>query len=230
MKKFLVLIMVVLMVFAMVACKSEPEKESVYPVEKEAGQDALLEQGSSAKAIDHTGFKISVSATTGGEAPISFEIGGKDDIYWISVTGGVSVLVRDFASATYMFFPMEAPANSFWLKIADKSLKEEIFDETVDAILYSIYNNEDYLTKQGTETKSGRACTKYTVSVQEFGYNYTVWVDNEFGFTVALEASAGSESLSYSMTPKLSNLVEGDLPANYAKAKACNLYTDTPAL
>jgi len=229
MKKFLVLIMVVLMVFAMVACKSEPEKESVYPVEKEAGKDALMEQGSSAKAIDHTGFKINVSANT-GESTVAFEIGGKDDIYWLSLVGDVSVLVRNFAGATYMFFPMEAPANSFWLKIADKSLKEEIFDETVDAILYSIYNNEDYLTKQGTETKSGRACTKYTVSVQEFGYNYTVWVDNEFGFTVALEASAGSESLSYSMTPKLSNLVEGDLPANYAKAKACNLYTDTPVL
>lgn len=226
MKKFLVLIMVVLMVFAMVACKSEPEKESVYPVEKEAGKDALMEQGASgSKAIDHTGFKINVTATT-GETPVAFEIGGKDSIYWLSMTGGASVLVREFAGATYMFFPMEAPLNSFWLKIADKSLKDEIFTETVDAILYSIYNNEDYLTKQGTETKNGRSCTKYSISVPEYGYNYTVWVDNEFGFTMALEASSGSESLSYSMTPKLSNLVEGDLPANYAAAKACEIYTD----
>ena len=230
MKKFLVLILAVIMVLSVVACKNEPEKESVYPVEKEAGQDALLEQGSSAKAIDHTGFKISVSATTGGEAPISFEIGGKDDIYWISVTGGVSVLMSEFTGATYTFVPMEAPANSYWRKLSDKSLKKEIFTETVDSILYSIYNNEDYLTKQGTETKNGRSCTKYSVSIPEFGYSYTVWVDNEFGFTVALEAAAGAESVTYSMTPKLSNLGEGDLPANYAAAAACNLYTDTPAL
>ena len=101
------------------------------------------------------------------------------------------------------------------------------YTETVDAILYSIYNNEDYLTKQGTETRNGRSCTKYSVSVEEFGYNYTVWVDNEFGFTMALEASAGSESLTYSMTPKLSNLVAGDLPEKYAAAAACNVYTDS---
>lgn len=227
MKKFLVLILAIIMVLTVVACKNEPEKESVYPVEKEAGQDALMEQGSSgAKAIDHTGFKINVTANT-GETPISFEVGGKDNIYWLSMTGGASVLVREFAGATYMFFPMEAPLNSFWLKIADKSLKDEIFTETVDAILYSIYNNEDYLTKQGTETRNGRSCTKYSVSVEEFGYNYTVWVDNEFGFTMALEASAGSESLTYSMTPKLSNLVAGDLPEKYAAAAACNVYTDS---
>ena len=228
MKRFLIFILAIIMVLSVVACKNEPEKESVYPVEKEAGKDALMEQGSSgSKAIDHTGFKINVTANT-GETTVAFEIGGKDSIYWLSLVGGTSVLARDFAGATYVFFPMEAPANSFWLKLSDKSLKDEVFTETVDSILYSIYNNEDYLTKQGTETKSGRTCTKYSVSVPEFGYNYTVWVDNEFGFTVALEASSGSESLSYSMTPKLSNLVEGDLPANYAAAKACNLYTDTP--
>ena len=76
MKKFLVLILAIIMVLSVVACKNEPENGGdSLPVSKEAGQDALIEQGSSAKALDHTGFKIVVTTQEGNET-LSFEIGG----------------------------------------------------------------------------------------------------------------------------------------------------------
>ena len=230
MKKFLVLIMVVLMVFAMVACKSEPEQKSgdALPVEKEAGKDALMEQGTSgAKAVDHTGFKIVVTMNEGGES-LSFNIGGKDDIYWYEVSGA-KFLFQEHNGSTYMFMKLEAPMPSFWLKVADKSLKEEVFTEVVDALLYNAYGYKDNLTYVGEVTQFGRKCSKYSVAatVEGTNYSFSIIVDNEFGITMGMEASAGAEKINYTIDPKFSNVTADDVPTDYAAAKACDTFQDS---
>ncbi len=230
MKRFLILVLAIFMVFAMVACKSEPEKKSgdALPVEKEAGKDALMEQGSSgAKAVDHTGFKIVVSMEEGKES-ISFNIGGKDDVYWYDYSGN-GFLFREHNNSTYMFMKLEAPATSFWLKVADRSLKEEVFTEIVDALLYNAYEYKDSLSYAGEVTLFGRKCSKYSVSatVEGTSYSFSISVDNEFGITMGMEAAAGAEKINYTINPKLSNVTAEDVPANYAEAKACDTYLDS---
>lgn len=231
MRKVLVLLLAILMVFTIVACKQEPEQNNELPVEKEAGKDALMEQGASgSKAVDHTGFKITVTMKDETEDE-SFEIGGKDDIYWLNL-GEYAILTRDHDNSTYMFMPLEAPLTSFWLKVSDKSLKEEVFTEAVDALLYNAYDYKDYLDYVGDETKYGRSCSKYTVNVTEEGvkYSFSILVDKEYGITMGMQASANDESFTYTINPKLSGLIDSDLPANYAAAASCAVYQDTMAL
>ena len=228
MKRFLILVLAIFMVFAMVACKSEPEKKSgdALPVEKEAGKDALMEQGESgAKAVDHTGFKI-VASLNDGNTPVSVNIGGKDGVYWLDYSVG-SFLFTEHDGSTYMFMKS---ATSVWVKVADKSLKEEVFNEIVDSLLYNAYGYKDDLSYVGEVTQFGRKCSKYSVSASVEGkdYSFSIVVDNEFGITMGMEAAAGAEKINFTINPKLSNITADDVPANYAEAKACDTYVDLP--
>ncbi len=228
MKRFLIFVLAILMVFAMVACKSEPEKkgEDALPVEKEKGQDALMEQGASAKAIDHTGFKIVVSMTD-GEDSTAFEIGGKDNIYWYGFGEEGSLFFTEYSGNTYMFWDLDE-LGKYWIKVADKSLKEEIFTTVVDSLLYNAYDYTDVLSYVGDETKFGRSCSKYTISATEGGvsYSFSILVDKEFGITMGMEFSAGSETVKYTIEPKLSNVTADEAPEGYASAKACTSFVD----
>ena len=229
MKRFLILVLAIFMVFAMVACKSEPEKKSgdALPVEKEAGKDALMEQGSSgAKAVDHTGFKIVVSMTE-GEDSTAFEIGGKDNIYWYGFGEEGSLFFTEYSGNTYMFLDLDE-LGKYWIKVADKSLKEEIFTTVVDSLLYNAYDYTDVLSYVGDETKFGRSCSKYTITATEGGvsYSFSILVDKEFGITMGMEFSAGSETVKYTIEPKLSNVTADEAPEGYAAAKACTSFVD----
>ncbi len=228
MKKILVLLLAILMVFAVVACKQEPEeKKGELPVDKEVGKEKLLDQGDVAKAVDHTGFKIAVSIDD-GEAPLSFNIGGKDGVYWVSGLG-VTAFVREHDSKTYGY----SSELDKWVKIADVTLKEKVFDEMVDAILYNAYEDEikDVLLDAGSEKKSGRDCKKYSVSFTDpdtkVAYKFNLWVDKEYGITMGMEALAGGAAFTYTIDPKLSGLVAGDLPDGYADALACETFDDS---
>ena len=222
MKKFLVLILAIIMVVSVVACKNEPEQSgSALPVEEEAGKDALIEQGAGAKALDHTGFKVGVTVNGTGEEGISVEIGGRNGVYWLT-SEDTTLYFAEKDNNTYMYF------TGFWIKVADKSLKDEVFTELVDSLLYNAYDLKDQLVAAGTETKHGRTCSKYTVSASEGGKNYsfTMWVDQEFGITMGVEAAAGSEYVAYTINPKLSGMTDGDTPSGYAEAKACTNFFD----
>ncbi|MBO4424939.1 MAG: hypothetical protein J5768_05435, partial [Spirochaetales bacterium] len=202
MRKILVLLLAILMVFAMVACKDpEPEKGTL-PVEEDVGKDRLLEQGATAKAVDHTGFKIGLTVEEEG-VPLTVELGGKDDVYWLS-TAGVSAFFRDHDEKTYMYMS----ALSYWLKVDEGSLKDKVFSEMVDSTLFVAYEYKDALFDAGTETVKGRSCSKFTASGTEKGvaYSFTIWVDREFGITMKIEASAGGEAFSFTVDPKLSGL------------------------
>ena len=227
MKKFFLFVLIVLMAFAMVACKDEPEQKSgdALPVEKEAGKDALIEQGASAKAVDHTGFKIVATMQEGGNN-ISFNIGGKNNIYWYEISE-TSMLFTEHNGSTYLFVPVKNA--SFWLKVAEKSIKEEVFTDVVDALLYNAYEYKDSLSYIADETKFGRSCAKYSISATVEGVNYslTIWVDKEFGITMGLESAAGSETVNFTINPKLSNIGESDLPTNYSVASTCVSFLDT---
>lgn len=227
MKKFLVLILAIIMVLSVVACKNEPEKGAEMPVEKDKGKEALIEQGADhGKALDYTGFVIGVSVDEGVGQAMTIEIGGRNGIYWYdaNVEGVPATLITEHEGATYCY----VSALGYWLKVADISLKEKLFDSAVDALLYSAYNYLDSLNYVGTETKFNRPCSKYTVSATEEGvkYSFSIWVDQEFGITMGMEAAEGAQSITFSINPKLSNVSDADTPAVYATGKACTTYKD----
>ncbi|MBQ3830278.1 MAG: hypothetical protein II813_05105 [Spirochaetales bacterium] len=222
MRKVLVLLLAILMVFAIVSCKEPEPKKGELPVDKEVGKERLIEQGAVAKAVDHSGFKLVLTADA-GEGPVSMELGGKNGVYWAGLVDA-SVFVREHEGKTYFY------AAGSWIKIADKTLKERLFDENLDDLLYAAYDSDvkDALMDAGSETKHGRDCAKYTVSFTDEGvkYSFTIWVDKEYGITMGIEAAAGSAAVTYDLDPKLSGLVEEDLPTGYAAAYACDVYSD----
>ena len=94
MKKILVLLLAILMVFAIVSCKDEPEQADEPQATEGQGKDNLLSQGakSGAKAIDHKGFKI-VGKYSVAETELVVEVGGKDGIgsYLAGVSGFLGI-------------------------------------------------------------------------------------------------------------------------------------------
>ncbi|MBO4410349.1 MAG: hypothetical protein J5775_06320, partial [Spirochaetales bacterium] len=103
MKKFIIFIMIVFMLFAMVACKPEVEEPADPTKTEDAGKAALADQGSSGsgKAITpNSGFKIIGSFETGGSS-YKVEVGGKDDLYWVGTYADA-----DDATGEYVYFRM----------------------------------------------------------------------------------------------------------------------------
>ena len=239
MRKAIVLLLAILMVFAMVAC-NEPEPEGkgdVLPVDKEKGQEKLLELGGEEpKAVTPSGFKITISTNFGnhlGDDSFEYSIGGKDGVYWIGMKGSY-MFFRNHANKIYAY----TVGDSSWSKYSADSLKDAIFSEPYDEILYCSYLDEimSVLVDEGSDTNNGRDCRKYSVSYTDHDkktYNLNIWVDKKYGFTVAIEVlEGGSDGLTYNVTDlKLSNLAageipSGDMPSGYAAAHACDTYDD----
>ncbi len=232
MRKIFVLLLALVMVFAMVACK-EPDSNgsggggSSMPVSKDAGKDALIEQGSSgSKAIDHTGFSFAIQSTV-GETTEQVWIGGKDDVYWVSLDGTEYEFFTEKNDKTYYYVTGESPA---WYSVAQGSLKASLFGPIVDSLLYSAHAAEKYLTKGEDDTVSNRSCATYSASMsmqvaesQMATMNVKYWVDKEFGVTMKIEYEDSNlnnnyaSSMTFTLTPTFSNPT---LPSGYAAAKA----------
>ena len=223
MKKFLVLIMVIFMVFAMVACKSEPEQQQAeMPVEKEQAKDTLIAQGASAKTIDHTGFRIDVTENAGGEI-YKISIGGKNDVYWIGAAQGNSPMTTMFyaekASGGYIYVD-----GYGWAHLGtDATLKSSLFSDIADSLLFSAYEAQEYLSRGADETVFNRSCATYSASVpvaegssQKVAVKF--WVDKEYGVTLKLqyEDPQFAESFSLTVDPTFSNPTT---PTGYDAAK-----------
>ena len=226
MKKFLVLILAIIMVLSVVACKNEPADDnsgngggdSAMPIEKEAAKDKLIEQGASAKDIDHTGFNIDVTVTTAGES-YKLSIGGKDDVYWVGGAEGNE-------DETYLFYTDKNDTGYMWTGSAwfgvGQSLKT-VFFQTADAVLFSAYGAQQYLTKGADATVNGRTCATYTGTIPLAETTLTaslkMYVDKEYGVTLRIDYNDPqiAESYSLNVVPTFSNPT---VPAGYAAAKA----------
>ncbi|MBO7349555.1 MAG: hypothetical protein J6U27_06355 [Spirochaetales bacterium] len=206
MKKFLVLIMVILMVFAMVACKQDVKEPADPTNSEEAGKTALAEQGSSgSKGIDNKGFKIVGSFKT-ADSSVKVEVGGKDDLYWIGTYDNAAD-----STADYVYFRMK-DANTVsiytgetWVDFeASTSIKDALFGEggvysaLVDNIVYLSFQLKSMygtmfsdLKYEGSTTKNGVTCSKYTAtfSLEEIGEiaNVSVYVEPTFAVTVGFD-------------------------------------------
>ncbi|MBR1582624.1 MAG: hypothetical protein IJ663_02600 [Spirochaetales bacterium] len=229
MKRFLILVLAIFMVFAMVACKSEPEEEgggSALPVSEEESKQALIDQGSSASGgkgikVDHTGFSFDINAVNNGEAHKIY-LGGKDDIFWV----GAEV----DAVTTYAFYTEKAgkaymmlSSYPVWIEVSQGvSLKESIF-QTADSFLFWAHTAEEYLIKGADDTVGDRICATYsaTVPIPETKQTASVkfYVDKTWGVTlkVVYEDPSLAESFSLSVDPKYSNPT---LPTGYETAKS----------
>ena len=230
MKTFLVLILAIIMVLSVVACKNEPEQsgEASANVSKEQGKDNLIAQGakSGAKDINLKGFRVIGTYEVSG-SKVAIEIGGKDGVYWVGTDDenddGIidnweffSEVKNNDNTYTLKFYDAE---NSVWdAYTIDSSLKDAIFGVLADQILYCSFALEKSFpgfttaVAAGTTTKDSRACSKYTASwsfelpesltnpqktknVKIF--DATLYVDNEFAITLAVELSISEEFKNY---------------------------------
>lgn len=207
MKKFIVIMLAVLMVFALVACKGDvpDEGEQDTQVSKSQGKDNLIAQGSAAgsKAIDHKGFRVVCNFTVSGEKT-TIELGGKDSLFWLGTSEGGAAITADAMS---FWYEKKESNDTYTIKIFDDSenqwtaleglnfsIKTLVFDALVDNILYIWDSMTTYFAgatpvKAAVETYGGRTCTKYTaqwtLASQKLA-DITLWVDNEFGVTMGM--------------------------------------------
>ena len=206
MKRVLFFLLIVLMVVSFAACK-QPEPENSEPVSKAQGQENLYQQGSSGsgKSIDHTGFRIAVTVTS-NEEPTSFEIGGKNDIYWINVTGS-TVFVKAKDKKNYLYYSPYA----LGVELPGTTIKNHIF-AAADSLLYVADSLISQMVRGADETVSGRDCATYTVTVPYEPQPGTagemkikIWTDKEYGFTMKMtyqDKNSGNtvDSFSYEIT------------------------------
>ncbi len=212
MKKLLVLLLAIVMVFALVACKSDAGDETVTTnVTEDEGKENLVQQGaaSGSKAVDGNGFRL-VGTFEVNDAITTVEIGGKDGIYWIG---------SDIDSAVFLT-ETKNDDDSYTVKVYDgdwsqeytvsSSIKDAIFADIADTVLYcgfSLVKNgfsaEATMTGTGTYGDDSRACTIYTASVNN-GTNdlltATIYVDNEYAITLGMKIEFSDylkKSLSY---------------------------------
>lgn len=244
MKKFIVLLLALLMVFAFVACKNDPAESAptANNASKEDGQNALLEQGASddSKAIDHKGFNIQATFGT-NDAEQTVYIGGCNDIYWI---GADPENLRFYSE-------VKVGDNSYQVKVlneertewltweAGESLKEAVFDLLANQILYISFDIQlgegdgfsngfsGVAVADGKAMRNGRECTKYTSSFSADGIgkivDVDIYVDNEFAFTVGMECRIADEFKAYlkNLSPVFTDeyieaqLTSGDLADDY---------------
>ncbi|MBO4718053.1 MAG: hypothetical protein J5599_09170, partial [Spirochaetales bacterium] len=211
MRKVLVLLLAILMVFTIVACKQEPEQAEEPQATESEGKANLVSQGSKsgAKAIDYKGFKI-VGSYKVEETTLIIEVGGKDGIYWLGVDSDDNGKVD-----SYQLFSEVKSGDTVTLKLwngaawdsypMEDSILSALFGEggLADQVLYNSFGfAENSLfsapEKAGSLSKNGRSCTKYTSAFTFDGTalggkkdmkaaEITLYVDKEYAFTVALD-------------------------------------------
>ena len=189
MKKSLIFIMIVLMVFVFAACK-QPEPENTEPVSKEQGQENLYQQGASGsgKSIDHTGFRIAVTVTQDSD-DTTFEIGGKNDIYWIKLDGSEhAVFVKAKDKHNFLY----SSPYALGVELPGTTIKNYIFS-AAESLLYVADGLTSQMVKGADDTVGGRACATYTLVMPyeptpgtAGQMNLKIWVDKEFGFTMKI--------------------------------------------
>ena len=210
MKKSLIFIMIVLMAFAFMSCK-QPEPENTEPVSKEQGQENLYQQGASGsgKSIDHTGFRIAVTVTQDSD-DTTFEIGGKNDIYWIKLDGSENaIFVKSKDKTNYMY--SYVGSSYIAAPLGATTIKNYIFN-AAESLLYVADGLTSQMVKGADDTVGGRACATYTLVMPyeptpgtAGQMNLKIWVDKEFGFTMKItytDKTSGKtvDSFSYEIT------------------------------
>ncbi len=219
MKKILVLLLAILMVFAIVSCKDEPEQAEQPQATEAQGKDNLVSQGakSGSKAIDHMGFRIVGSFEVQGSKTV-IEVGGKDGIYWIGTDEDDD---EKHEIETYLLLSEVKSGDTVTLKVwngsawdsysLSDSILAALFGDggLADQVLYNSFGFEENElfsapAKAGSESKNGRNCTKYTSSfvfdASALGGSkdmkaaeINLYVDKEYAFTVAMDFAFSTE-------------------------------------
>ena len=224
MKKFLFMLLIVLMVVTFAACK-QPEPGNSEPVTKAQGQENLYKQGASGsgKSIDHTGFRIAVKVTEMGDET-DFEIGGKNDIYWYALDD-TTVFVKAKDKTNYYY----ASPYTVGIPLPGTTIKNYIFT-FADALLYVADALIPQMTKGADDTVSGRACATYTVTVPYetetpgvyANMKLKIWSDKEYGFTMKMtyeDTGSGSYANSFSYQITKLELKDASTPDGYNTVK-----------
>ncbi len=238
MKKVFLLLLIVCLSLVFVACSQEQaeddggddggEKDQLLSLKTE-GQARLIDQGSSPKTVDHTGFRFQLTMTAPGATEESeivsrYDIGGIDDVFWFkAITTDVDedgdVDFDDFDAGGCIVFK-EKGSNSqravllpgqdevSWSE--DDLTINELFAEMVDAFLYLGHEfcEDGVLTRGEDDSIDGRPCSTYSLDIPSY-LNYSnvslkVWIDEEYGYTRKLEYDDKMGNIfDYSLAPVL---------------------------
>lgn len=222
MKKVFLIFLVVLMALALVACKQEQEDTggdssttAEMPIAKSEGQAALVEQGASAKDIDHTGFRIKLCVTEydadNGTITSAIDIGGYSDIYWIGTdedndgTVDEYTYFKDIDDQAYYYDSEYNKLLNLSIGGMTGSVRDNIFGKLIDAMLYRTYNAAilNYCVQGDDDTIDGVDCATYTATIPSYygmeSASLKFWVNKEYGFTMKITYD-GNDSFTYTMT------------------------------
>lgn len=147
MKRLLVLFIMVLVVFSFEACKNEPidfnKDKNAIPVSKEQGKAMLIEQGSDAKAIDHTGFSFVITTGEGDK----LAVGGVHGIFWVGLSEGDEPMEYAFFKEeynnTYMY---RTKSGNQWYSLEGQPLIDFLFSN-IESTLFFAHENESIIEK-----------------------------------------------------------------------------------
>lgn len=193
----------------------EPEESDPLPVEKEDGQDLLIGYGRIEEGVKWGGFRLRFKADGIEEGTTSFDIGGKDNVFWRGL-------------GSYYYFYTESGgvllrwSEGSWVPVSEEEgipcVREALFDDIVDGVLYEMYDEGFGVIRrdeEGDQKILDRDCMAYLpVNIEEIACMY---LDADCGFLVKLTSDDDDIYRNFEMT--LIEIVDGvTVPEGYGDA------------
>ena len=164
------------------------------------------------KTLDYD-IVVEIVALGDSEA-MSMEMARKGNIYWFDI--GEMAMAYKLAGDTcyyYMRIPDES-GNITWMYVGEDSADsiEDAMENYFDESLFAASNIPVDLVNAGSAVVAGRRCTKYTWSDSAAGatVSETVYIDNETGLCLKLEASDSVNGQSEGASFEVKSFKTGD--------------------
>ena len=138
-------------------------------------------------------YDIVVEVAALGESAMSMEMAKKGNTYWFDI-GVMAMAYKLEGNSCYYYMKMEDESgNMTWMYVGEDSadtIEQQMENSFKDSLFYASNLPTD-LVKSGSAVVAERTCTKYTWSDSAYGatVSETVYIDNETGLCLKLEAS-----------------------------------------
>ena len=213
--KLLMLGLLVLTAFAFIACGDKGGDDD----DSGSGSGEILTAEESAAKLKAIGdYDIVVDVVSIGDQAMSMEMGKKGNTYWFVLMDGLGFAYKLDGNNCYGYLGTTDESNTMtWMYMGIDS--SDAMDDSLqyfDSSLFYAGELPADLKKSGSAKIAGRPCTKYTwsesasaggnsASAQE-----TIYIDNETGICMKLEASDTVNGVSESGSFEVKKFVTGN--------------------
>ena len=207
--------LLLLTAFAFIACGDKGGDDDD---DSGSGSGEILTAEESAAKLKALGdYDIVVDVVSIGDQAMSMEMGKKGNTYWFVIMNGIGYAYQLDGNICYGYLGTKGESDTMtWMYIGSES--PDAVDDSMqdfDSSLFYAGELPDDLKKSGSATIAGRNCTKYTRSVSaSAGGNSasaqeTIYIDNDTGICMKLEASDTVNGVSESGTFEVTKFLTG---------------------